>query len=66
MGLTEANYVAQRLHGKGNVLEIRGIAGTSVDNDIHAGIVQGFAKYPKIKVVARTGSSPPPSAKPAA
>jgi ribose transport system substrate-binding protein len=51
MGLTEANYVAQRLHGKGNVLEIRGIAGTSVDNDIHAGIVKGFAKYPGIKLV---------------
>ncbi|HUZ63343.1 MAG TPA: ABC transporter substrate-binding protein [Acetobacteraceae bacterium] len=51
MGETEADYVAKRLHGKGNVLEVRGIAGTSVDTDIHGGIVKGFAKYPGIKLV---------------
>ncbi|MDA8051256.1 MAG: ABC transporter substrate-binding protein [Rhodospirillales bacterium] len=51
MGLMEANYVAKRLGGKGNVLEVRGIAGTSVDHDIHRGIVEGFAKYPGIKLV---------------
>jgi ribose transport system substrate-binding protein len=51
MGTMEADYVAKRLNGKGNVLEVRGIAGTSVDNDIHKGIVEGFAKYPGIKLV---------------
>ncbi|MGC8469715.1 MAG: ABC transporter substrate-binding protein [Acetobacteraceae bacterium] len=51
MGEMEANYVAKRLGGKGNVLEVRGIAGTSVDHDIHEGIVKGFAKYPAIKLV---------------
>lgn len=51
MGRIEAEYVAKRLDGKGNVLEIRGIAGTSVDNDIHKGIVEGFSKYPGIKIV---------------
>lgn len=34
MGQQEADFVAKRLNGKGNVLEIRGVAGTSVDNDI--------------------------------
>jgi len=52
MGKMEADYVAGKLGGKGNVLEVRGIAGTSVDNDIHQGIVEGFAKYSAIKLVA--------------
>lgn len=51
MGEMEASYVAKRLHDKGNVLEIRGIAGTSVDHDIHEGIVKGFSKQPNIKIV---------------
>ncbi len=52
MGKMEADYVAGKLGGKGNVLEVRGIAGTSVDDDIHQGIVEGFAKYQDIKLVA--------------
>ncbi|MBX6324109.1 MAG: substrate-binding domain-containing protein, partial [Rhodospirillaceae bacterium] len=51
MGAQEAEFVAQKLNGKGSVLEIRGIAGVSVDDDIHKGIVDTFAKYPDIKVV---------------
>ncbi len=51
MGLMEAWYVANKLHGTGNVLEVRGVAGTSVDEGIHAGIVKGFAKFPGIKLV---------------
>ncbi|HKJ95540.1 MAG TPA: ABC transporter substrate-binding protein [Gammaproteobacteria bacterium] len=51
MGKMEADFVAKRLNEKGNVLEIRGIAGTSVDDDIHKGIVEGFSKYPNIKIV---------------
>jgi ribose transport system substrate-binding protein len=50
-GTSEAEYVAKRLNGKGNVLEVRGVAGTSVDNDIHRGIVETFAKYPGIRLV---------------
>ncbi|HEX5497858.1 MAG TPA: substrate-binding domain-containing protein, partial [Thermomicrobiales bacterium] len=51
MGEMEADYVAKRLNGKGNVLEIRGIAGISVDDDISKGIHDGFKKYPGIKIV---------------
>ncbi len=51
MGADEANFVIKQLNGKGNVLEIRGIAGTSVDTDIHKGIVDTFAKAPGIKIV---------------
>lgn len=51
MGEMEASYVAKHLGGKGNVLEVRGIAGTSVDHDIHEGILKGLAKYPGLKLV---------------
>jgi ribose transport system substrate-binding protein len=51
MGEQEADFVAKKLGGKGNVLEIRGIAGVSVDDDISKGIHDTFAKYPDIKLV---------------
>lgn len=51
MGVIETKFVGKALNGKGNVLEVRGIAGTSVDNDIHQGITDGFKKYPGIKLV---------------
>jgi ribose transport system substrate-binding protein len=51
MGEQEAGFVGRKLGGKGNVLEVRGLAGVSVDDDIHKGIVDGFAKYPDIKIV---------------
>jgi ribose transport system substrate-binding protein len=51
MGRQEADFVARKLNGKGNVLEVRGIAGVSVDDDIHKGIVDEFAKSPGIKIV---------------
>jgi len=51
MGEQEADFVAKKLGGKGNVLEIRGIAGVSVDDDISKGIHDTFAKDTGIKLV---------------
>jgi ribose transport system substrate-binding protein len=51
MGVQEADFVARQLGGKGNVLEVRGIAGVSVDDDIHKGITDEFAKTSGIKLV---------------
>lgn len=51
MGRIEADFVAKALDGKGNVLEIRGMPGTSVDMDIHKGIAEGFKDDPGIKIV---------------
>lgn len=51
MGEQEADFAIKKLNGKGNVLEVRGIAGVSVDDDIHKGIMETFAKAPGIKVV---------------
>jgi len=44
-------YVNKRLKGKGNILEIRGLAGTSIDEDIHSGVVRGEKEFPGLKIV---------------
>jgi ribose transport system substrate-binding protein len=46
-----AQYIAQRLHGKGNVLDVRGVAGTGGDQTMQSGVLAGFQKYPGIKIV---------------
>lgn len=51
-GSQEVDYVAKALGGKGNLLEIRGIAGDSVDKAISDGIHAAAAKYPDLKIVA--------------
>ncbi len=44
-------YVANRLHGKGNVVLIRGIAGTGTDNGFYKGMEDVLKKYPGLKAV---------------
>lgn len=51
MGRMQVDYLAKRLNGKGNLLEIRGLAGVSVDDEIHQGIVDELKKYPDMKIV---------------
>lgn len=51
MGERQVDYLAERLNGKGNILEIRGLAGVSVDGEIHAGIMEGLKKHPGLKIV---------------
>src|ERR1700735_2581362 len=36
----------------GNLLEIRGVAGTSIDGAIHAGILEGVKDHPDFKIVS--------------
>ncbi|TGV62256.1 ABC transporter substrate-binding protein, partial [Mesorhizobium sp. M2D.F.Ca.ET.160.01.1.1] len=47
----ETEYLAKKLGGKGNILEIRGVAGSQVDIDISAGINDTLKKYPDLKKV---------------
>jgi len=48
--LTE--YVCDAIGGKGNIIELRGTAGTSTDSTFHDGVLEGLKKYPNVKVVA--------------
>ncbi len=48
-----AQFVADNLHGRGNVIEVTGVAGTHVDQERNRGADTVFGKYPGIKVVAK-------------
>jgi ribose transport system substrate-binding protein len=51
MGMAEVEQMAKFQPKGGNLLEIRGLAGTSIDEDIHKGILDGVAKHPEFKIV---------------
>ncbi len=48
-----ADWLAQKLGGKGNVIMVTGVAGTYVDQDRNKGAESVWAKNPGIKVVSR-------------
>jgi ribose transport system substrate-binding protein len=50
-GKQEVDYIAKRLNGHGNILEIRGMAGDSTDRDIHDGVIKALKAYPGLKIV---------------
>lgn len=51
MGEQEVAEMAKFQPKGGNLLEIRGLAGTSIDDAIHAGILDGIKKHPEFKIV---------------
>jgi len=53
-GKLGAEWLFKKLHGKGNVVEMRGIAGVPADTDRHTGFEQALKEYPGIKVVKQT------------
>src|SRR5262249_57769042 len=56
MGKQEVEQMAKFQPKGGNLLEIRGLAGTSIDEAIHNGIVEGVAAHPDFKIAgAATG-----------
>jgi ribose transport system substrate-binding protein len=50
----QAETFAKALGGKGNVLEVRGTAGTLPDQQMHNGMEQGLQSSPDMKVVGTT------------
>ena len=52
MGKQEVEQMAKFQPKGGNLLEIRGLAGTSIDEAIHNGIVEGVAGHPEFKIVS--------------
>ena len=51
MGASEVEYLAKKMPEGGNLLEIRGLAGVFVDDEISKGINETVAKYPQFKIV---------------
>jgi ribose transport system substrate-binding protein len=52
MGKQEVEQMAKFQPKGGNLLEIRGLAGTSIDDAIHAGILDGVKAHPEFKIAA--------------
>ena len=53
--------LAKQLNGKGNVVEMRGIAGVPADTDRHKGFTEALKKFPDIKIVKETFTGWDPS-----
>ena len=51
MGRLMGEYVVSRLDGKGNVLEVAGLKGSSPAEERHNGFFDALAQYPEVKVV---------------
>ena len=51
IGEQEVNYLAGKIPAGGNLLEIRGLAGTSIDAAFHESIAAGVARHPRFKIV---------------
>ena len=51
MGAVQLDYLAEKMKDGGNLLEIRGLAGVFVDDEIHKGIEEGVGKHTQFKVV---------------
>lgn len=51
-GIVGAEWFAEKLKGKGNIIALSGMAGISVAEDRWTGAMSVFEKYPGIKVVA--------------
>lgn len=52
MAKTAVDHLAEILGGKGDIIEIRGLAGVSFDEHFHNGVVEALKAYPDINVVA--------------
>ena len=51
MGRTMGEYVVSRLNGKGQVLEVEGLKGSSPAEERHKGFHDALAQHPEVKVV---------------
>ena len=51
MGKRWAEFLADQIKGKGTVLMVHGVAGTTVDNDQANGAMSVFKQHPEIKVI---------------
>lgn len=50
-GKALTDYIAQRLNGSGNILNVRGVAGTGGDQSFQAGVEESLKAHPGLKVI---------------
>lgn len=49
---TLTRNVCEKIGGEGNIIELRGTAGTTCDTDMHQGVLNALEDYPDVEVVA--------------
>jgi ribose transport system substrate-binding protein len=52
-GQQNAQYIVDKLKGKGNVIMVTGVAGTQADTDRNQGAMDVFKNHPNVKVVSK-------------
>nr|WP_321984308.1 ABC transporter substrate-binding protein [uncultured Lichenicoccus sp.] len=52
MGAEQVDYLAQRLPQGGNLIQIRGIAGTSIDDAFNVGMLDALKRHPNFHLVS--------------
>lgn len=52
MGRNIGDYIAGRLHGKGNIVELTGLQGSTPASERHRGLTDELRRYPNIHIVA--------------
>ncbi|WP_244426068.1 substrate-binding domain-containing protein [Mesorhizobium amorphae] len=52
LGVGAGEFLAKKLNGKGNIIELQGTAGASATIDRNNGFAEAIAKHPDMKVVA--------------
>lgn len=50
-GQQQVDYLVKHMPKGGNLLEVRGLAGVFVDDEIHAGLINGLKAHPQFKIV---------------
>ena len=55
VGKSMGNFIAERLQGKGRIVEIRGLEGSSPAMERHRGFMDAIQKYPGVQLVASEG-----------
>lgn len=53
-GYLGAKWLFKKIGGKGNVVEMRGIAGVPADTDRHNGLMRALKEFPGVKIVKQT------------
>ena len=57
IGKSMGTFIAQQLHGKGRIVEIRGLEGSSPALERHRGFMDAIKPYPGLQVVASEGGN---------
>lgn len=57
IGRAVGNYIASRLDGKGNVVELTGLSGSTPAMERHQGFVAAISRFPEIKLIDKADAA---------